>query len=73
MPKFQRHAEGTPAIPGRTPQIVTFAWSFRKEFKSLSWRAPAGTNTWAVDNMWISVEFGEFGGIERTSDQPSKD
>jgi len=35
---------------------------FELEFVEFDWRAPRSFNAWAVDNLWISVEFGEFEG-----------
>ena len=71
MPKFQHHAEGTPAIPGgRTPRINHIClWSlgvwefgeFGTKYLGARWA------TWAVDNLLISImEFGEFGSLRVT-------
>ena len=37
---------------------------FHSEFQEFERWAPRSFKAWAVDNLWISLEFGEFGASE---------
>ena len=51
-------------LPGLEQKNWRNHWSLKSEFVEFDWRAPRSFKTWPVDNLWISLEFGEFN--ERT-------
>jgi hypothetical protein len=57
---MQEVLKGSPAAPGRNKTNGVITGVSLGVSGSLNWRAPRSFNAWAVDNLWISVEFGEF-------------
>jgi hypothetical protein len=62
MPKFQNFLMPFTCWPGQEQNKWRNHWSLSWSFREFDWRAPRSFNAWAVDNLWISVEFGEFEG-----------
>ena len=65
MPKCRKSRTGvllSRATEMEMAKSLEFELGVCQEF---GWRAPRSFKTWPVDNLWISMEFGEFGGKSR--------